>query len=346
VADGLLSEPTPTVLDSSGIPIRALNGYRRGAMLVNIADPGCHIDWALLAGIGRVESNHARFGGSQLDSSSVARPAIIGIPLDGSRGTARITDSDGGVLDGDKVYDRAVGPMQFIPGTWRVAGADANGDGVKNPQDMADAATAAAIYLCSGSGSLNRPLDLRSAIMRYNASDSYVRLVTAIADGYRRGGFSALPGSDLLPVISAPSNAGAAKPVTTAPLARPPASPGLRPGIPASGPAAPVRAERAPALPVPGQPSPKSLAPATPKPPVPPAPVPLATAPQTPAPTAPALVTCLPNTAPSTALPTTLPTAVPTIFPTAVPTAVPTPCLTLPAPSPTIAPTPTVTPTT
>ena len=214
-------------LDSTGIPVRALQGYRRAATLINGADPGCHIDWALLAAIGRVESNHGRFGGSQLNSAGVDQPAIIGIPLDGSNGTARITDSDGGLLDGDTVYDRAVGPMQFIPSTWRVVGVDADGDGVKNPQDMADAATATAIYLCSGPGDLRRSGDLSAAIMRYNASDSYVRTVTALADTYRLG-VSALPAPDLAPANSAPSTSVAAKSAT-------------KPTKPASGKPAPAR---------------------------------------------------------------------------------------------------------
>jgi len=109
--------------------MRALDAYQRAATLVEAADPSCHVDWALLAAIGRVESNHARFGGNRLDAAGVAQPGIIGIPLDGSRGTARITDTDGGSLDRDTVYDRAVGPMQFIPSTWRVVGVDA-GDGL------------------------------------------------------------------------------------------------------------------------------------------------------------------------------------------------------------------------
>ena len=187
---------TSVALDIAGIPIRALEAYRKAATLVEAADSTCHIDWALLAAIGRVESNHARFGGNQLDSAGVAQPGIIGIALDGTNGTALITDTDGGRLDRDKVYDRAVGPMQFIPGTWRVAGVDADGDGVKNPQDIADSATATAVYLCSGPGDLALPGDLHAAIMRYNASESYVALVTSIAATYRLG-VSALPASDL-----------------------------------------------------------------------------------------------------------------------------------------------------
>jgi len=234
--------PALVALDSIGIPTRALEAYRQGSSLVSAADPACRIDWALPAAIGRVESNHARFGGNQLDSAGVAQPGIIGIRLDGSNNTARITDTDGGRLDRDASYDRAVGPMQFIPGTWSVAGSDANGDGVKNPQDMADAATATAVYLCSGPGDLSQPGDLRGAILRYNPSDSYVRTVTAIADAYRRG-VTALPASDLPAANPAPSKAGAAdtkaKTVRAAkdrPVPRPSTPAGPEPAVTTSAP--------------------------------------------------------------------------------------------------------------
>ena len=234
---------TPVALDSMGIPSRALEAYRRGASLVGAADPACHIDWALLAAIGRVESDHARFGGNQLDSAGVAQPGIIGVALDGTNGTARITDTDHGLLDRDTTYDRAVGPMQFIPSTWRVVGVDADGRGVKNPQDMADAAAATAVYLCSGPGDLTRPGDLRAAIWRYNPSDSYVRTVIAIADAYRHG-VSALPASDLPAANPAPSQAGAAstaartdKPAKNTPVSRSTSPTGQAPAVTPSAPA-------------------------------------------------------------------------------------------------------------
>ena len=267
-------------LDRTGIPVRALEAYRRAASLVGAADPACHIDWALLAAIGRVESNHARFGGNQLNSAGVAQPGIIGIPLDGTNGTARITDTDGGRLDRDSVYDRAVGPMQFIPGTWRAAGADADGDGVKNPQDMADAATAAAVYLCSGPGDLNRPGDLRAAIMRYNSSDSYVRTVTAIADAYRLG-VRALPASDLPAASPPPSTSIVVNTVPNPPRQTPPAH--------ASAAPPPVRASPGPAAPRPVAPGPSAPGPVAPGPvaPGPVAPGPVEPAPVEPVPTLP-----------------------------------------------------------
>jgi len=234
---------TLVALDSMGIPSRALEAYRRSVTLVGAADPACHIDWALLAAIGRVESDHARFGGNHLDAAGVAQPGIIGIPLDGTNGTARITDTDHGLWDRDTTYDRAVGPMQFIPSTWRVVGVDAAGRGVKNPQDMLDAAAATAVYLCSGHGDLTRPGDLRAAIMRYNPSDSYVRTVTAIADAYRHG-VGALPASDLPAANPAPSKADAvntaaknAPPAKGQPVSRSTSPTGQEPAVSTSAPA-------------------------------------------------------------------------------------------------------------
>jgi len=277
--------------DSSAIPVRALEGYRRAASLVDSADHACHIDWALVAAIGKVESNHARFGGNQLDSAGVAQPGIIGIPLDGSNGTARITDSDGGLLDHDTVYDRAVGPMQFIPSTWRVVGVDADGDGVKNPQDIVDAATATAVYLCSGPGDLSLPSDLHAAIMRYNASESYVALVTSIAATYRLG-VSALPASDLAAAGAAASTSifavVAAEPTNSVSV-KPPLATGTTPagGPPALDAGAPVAIPPTsePAVPIPAVPDPTTS--------VPPLPDPTATVPPLPDPTV--TVTTLPD---------------------------------------------------
>jgi hypothetical protein len=187
---------TPAALQSAGIPALALDAYRRAATLVSQADSECRIDWALVAAIGKIESDHGRFAGNGIDTDGTVRPGIYGIPLTGANNTARIADTDGGALDRDTAWDRAVGPMQFIPGTWRTVGVDANGDGAKDPQNVADAATATAVYLCSGPGNLTDPTDLGAAILRYNHSDAYVRQVIAIADGYR-GGVTVLPSDGL-----------------------------------------------------------------------------------------------------------------------------------------------------
>jgi membrane-bound lytic murein transglycosylase B len=186
----------PAALTANGIPALALAAYQRAASLVDAADAGCHIDWALIAAIGKVESDHGRYAGNGIDRDGSVRPGIYGIPLNGANNTAVIHDTDAGVFDHDTVWDRAVGPMQFIPGTWKVVGVDANQDGKKDPQNIDDAAAATAVYLCSGPGDLSTDSGARNAVMRYNQSQAYVDEVMAIAAGYR-GGYTVVPDSGL-----------------------------------------------------------------------------------------------------------------------------------------------------
>ena len=139
----------------ANLPVPALAAYQRAATVINASDPGCRVSWEHIAAIGRVESDHGRYGGSRLDRNGIALPGILGIALDGTRGTRTIRDTDAGLYDGDARWDRAVGPMQFIPSTWSVVGVDADGDGTRNPQDIDDAALATAVYLCSGDDDLS-----------------------------------------------------------------------------------------------------------------------------------------------------------------------------------------------
>lgn len=180
---------TVSSLASHDLPQAALTAYRNAAATLARTDPSCQLPWTLLAGIGRVESDHGRYGGSVLSSDGVSRPKIIGIALDGRGPVAAIHDTDNGRLDGDTVWDRAVGPMQFIPSTWAWAGRDGDGDGKANPHDIDDTALAAAYYLCSGSGSVLDDATAKAAIFRYNPSDYYVALVQAFERGYRTGIF-------------------------------------------------------------------------------------------------------------------------------------------------------------
>jgi len=177
----------------NGIPSAALAAYQRAETVINAADESCHIPWQLIAAIGRVESDHGRASGNTLDDAGIATPGIFGIALDGSHGTAVIHDTDAGQYDADAVYDRAVGPMQFIPSTWSVVGVDADGDGKRNPQDINDAALATAVYLCSGNDSLDTRAGQQAAVYRYNHSTSYVNLVLAIMNAYLAGDYSAVP---------------------------------------------------------------------------------------------------------------------------------------------------------
>jgi membrane-bound lytic murein transglycosylase B len=171
-----------------GIPALTLRAYREAAAWAAGYDPGCRLSWTVLAGIGRIESNHGLFGGAatRFSPAGAVSPRITGPPLDG-RGVAAIPDSDGGRWDGDTVWDRAVGPMQFIPGTWRSLGRDGNGDQVADPNNLFDAAVSAAGYLCLSGGDLSDPAQLRQAVYGYNHSWSYVDAVLGWAGLYQGG---------------------------------------------------------------------------------------------------------------------------------------------------------------
>ena len=207
IAPGVPAGSADSVVASAstnGIPSAALAAYQRAAQVIDSADPGCKVDWTLIAAIGRVESDHGRYGGNKLTDEGLSTPGIFGIPLDGSNGTARIGDTDAAELDNDPVFDRAVGPMQFIPSTWRVVGVDGDGDGVRNPQDIDDAALATAVYLCSGDEDLSTVAGQRSAVYRYNHSEQYVDLVLSIMQAYGTGDYAAVPNGSAAPATFTP----------------------------------------------------------------------------------------------------------------------------------------------
>jgi len=195
------TKPVIAGLAANGIPNIALNAYRLAATRLASAEPNCGIQWPLLAAIGRVESNHGRFGGAVLYPDGTSLPRIIGIALDGTR-SVYIGDTDGGRLDGDTRYDRAVGPMQFIPSTWASWGIDGNGDGVASPFNVDDAALAAARYLCASGGDLRTRSGQVAAVLAYNDSDEYLAQVLGLAAAYAQG----VPVDDL--PISGPTTGG------------------------------------------------------------------------------------------------------------------------------------------
>ncbi len=207
IAPGVPAGSASSVIASAstnGIPAAALAAYQRAAQVIDAADTSCHLDWPLIAAIGRVESNHGRYGGNTLGQDGIAKPGIYGIPLDGTHGTTKITDTDAGQFDRDPVYDRAVGPMQFIPSTWSVVGVDGDGDGRRNPQDINDAALATAVYLCSGNEDLSTPSGQQAAVYRYNHSQDYVNLVLSIMRAYAQGDYSAVPNGTAEPTTFSP----------------------------------------------------------------------------------------------------------------------------------------------
>ncbi|EHR50465.1 membrane-bound lytic murein transglycosylase B [Saccharomonospora marina XMU15] len=173
-----------TTSAATAVPQRALLAYGNAELVMREHQPSCRLSWATLAGIGRVESNHGRYGGATLGENGRPSKPIIGIPLDGSEGVKAILDTDGGRLDGDVRHDRAVGPMQFIPSTWLRHGTDASGDGLADPQQIDDAALSAARYLCSGGRDMSTADGWWSGVMSYNNSTEYARKVFGLAEDY------------------------------------------------------------------------------------------------------------------------------------------------------------------
>jgi hypothetical protein len=174
-------------LAANGIPEVALNAYRVAAARMANVEPGCGIDWSLLAGIGREESDHGRFGGAVLHADGVSTPKIVGPALDGVTWDYIPAPGNGRALDGDSRYAHALGPMQFIPSTWALYGADATGDGRADIFNINDAALGAARYLCAAGGDLRGHAGQVRAVLAYNHNDQYLAQVLALADAYHRG---------------------------------------------------------------------------------------------------------------------------------------------------------------
>jgi Transglycosylase SLT domain len=313
-----VSEPVRAVLSStqvidslgqSGIPSVAVDAYVRAAGRLATEDPRCGIRWTLLAAIGRVESNHGRFGGAMLRDDGYPTKPIRGIPLDGGPNVALIRDTDGGVLDGDTAYDRAVGPMQFIPSTWRSVGVDGNGDGRRDPNNLFDAAYGAARYLCDGDADL-RNADARARAVRlYNNADEYVRVVLNLADMYETGAVARLPAIGLPPMEPPPP---------PRPSPGPPPAPdrpiGPTPGPSGSSAPAPPPAPPRPVPPAaPSAPAPTTAPSTTTPPTTAPAPPPVTSPPATPPPPTTSSTTTPPTTAPEPAPSSTTSTTTTTV---------------------------------
>ncbi|WP_225997413.1 lytic transglycosylase domain-containing protein [Myceligenerans pegani] len=166
------------------IPVRVLAAYAGASLRLAELEPGCGIGWNTLAGVGAVESVHGSYGGARAGTDGTVSPPIVGIPLDGSEGVAEIVDTDGGELDGDAEWDRAVGPMQFIPATWESWAQDGNLDGRADPHQIDDAALTAGLYLCRSGGDVTTDDGWEAALATYNRSVSYAHEVTDFAETY------------------------------------------------------------------------------------------------------------------------------------------------------------------
>ncbi|MGQ4601023.1 lytic murein transglycosylase [Nocardia sp. R6R-6] len=169
-----------------GVPGISMAAYQNAERILAAENPVCGMPWSLLAGIGRVESTHA-FGG-KADADGNPLSPVYGPVLDGSlSGNQVVGDSDDGALDGLAGYDRAIGPMQFLPQTWKHYAADGNGDGIADPQNLFDAALTTGRYLCDGGLNMRDPAQRTKAILRYNHSMAYVANVMSWATSYSTG---------------------------------------------------------------------------------------------------------------------------------------------------------------
>lgn len=165
------------IAQRSGVPVDYVKAYAGASILAQRERPHCGIGWNMLGGIGEVESDH----GTKHDPGKLIRGPV----LDGSDGTGAVPDTDGGKLDGDPIWDRAVGPMQFLPSTWARYGRDGDGDARADPNDINDAALTAAGYLCTAGGDLTTSQGWITAVEAYNRGSQYN---AAVADAANRLG--------------------------------------------------------------------------------------------------------------------------------------------------------------
>ncbi len=172
--------------DVGVVPPVALAAYERAAIVMGQADTPCKIDWALLAAVGWVETQHGVLGGSVLTDAGVMDVAIFGPALSSN-------DSDVGEFDERADVDRPVGPLQFLPRIWSVVGVDADGDGRRDPQNINDAALGLAVFLCAGSENLSKPDGIVTALGRFNRVEGYAQAVLSTADRYRNNAAALTP---------------------------------------------------------------------------------------------------------------------------------------------------------
>lgn len=184
-ATGVSPQWVAQIAGATGIGDVAVAAYGSATLRLATEQPGCKLGWTTLAGIGGIESGHGTFGDAQVQADGTASPPIIGPALNGKTGFAAIESTEESQQwHGDPQWDRAVGPMQFIPSTWEKWQSDGDEDGVSDPHNIFDAAYAAGRYLCASGADLTTGEGWTRAVFSYNHSEQYVRDVLARANSY------------------------------------------------------------------------------------------------------------------------------------------------------------------
>jgi hypothetical protein len=179
-----LTEWAQTLAVKVEIPPVALRAYAYAEYVLTSRKPACNVHWSTIAAIGLVETNHGRVGASTLGPDGRALPPIVGPALDGKGGRAKVADTDAGALDNDRAWDHAVGPMQFLPATWRSYAIDADSDGIVDPHDVDDAALAVANKLCEANKDLSQAANWSAAIKTFPDLAGKVQQVFDAANTY------------------------------------------------------------------------------------------------------------------------------------------------------------------
>jgi membrane-bound lytic murein transglycosylase B len=170
---------------AAGNPAPAMRAYADAELLLHASQPACHLRWNTLAGIGWIESRHGTIGGRTVGADGRSSRPILGPALDGSGGNAAIRSTpDSAAWHDDRVWEHAVGPLQFLASTWDRWGADGEGDGIADPGDLDDAALAAGRYLCADGHDLAADSGWNAAVHSYNHDQAYVAAVAAAANTY------------------------------------------------------------------------------------------------------------------------------------------------------------------
>ena len=173
-----------TTARKAEIPEVAMAAYARATPRTGEESPACRLGWTTLAGIGYVESQHGTLAGRTLDVDGHPSAPVLGPALDGRQYAAVRSTEQSMAWHGDPRWDHAVGPLQFIPSTWARWAADGDGDDVRDPNDLDDAALATARYLCASRADLTTASGWTDAVLSYNHSDVYVHQVLGAADEY------------------------------------------------------------------------------------------------------------------------------------------------------------------